>query len=110
MQCRNRKIRAKNGDTNMIVVNSSTERSDSGNMNNFEDAGRRVSMKSTKRQITNLQSYEKQPIEMETKEDKYRDVGWKQFSEVFDTVGFILTISVTGTLGFLYVTIAGGNL
>lgn len=110
MQCRNRKIRAKSGDTNIVVVNSSTEKSDSGNINTIEDGRMRVSMKSTKRQITTLKSFEKQPIEMETKEDKYSDIGWKQFSEVFDTVGFILTISVTGTLGFLYVTIAGGNL
>lgn len=110
MQCRNRKIRAKTGDTNIIVGNSSIDKSDSENMNNFEDGGRRISMKSTMRQITTLPSFEKQPIEIETKENKCRDVGWKQFSEVFDTVGFILTISVTGTLGFLYVTIAGGNL
>lgn len=40
---------------------------------------------------------------MEIKEDKYRDVGWKQFFEVFDMVGFILIIFVMGIFGFLYV-------
>lgn len=46
---------------------------------------------------------------MEIKEDKYRDVGWKQFFEVFDMVGFILIIFVMGIFGFLYVIIVGGN-
>lgn len=46
---------------------------------------------------------------MEIKEDKYRDVGWKWFFEVFDMVGFILIIFVMGIFGFLYVIIVGGN-
>lgn len=49
MWCWNCKIRVKNGDINMIVVNSFIEKSDFGNMNNFEDGGRCVLMKFIKR-------------------------------------------------------------
>lgn len=110
VHCRGSKIGATSEATERTIANKTKDRGNLGIVKMLPKNGRRMSIKSTKSSIASVKSYEKEPIEMEAKETKYSEIGWKQFSEVFDLVGFILTISVTGTLGFLYVTIAGGNL
>ena len=110
VHCRGSKIGATSEATERTIANKTKDKGNLGIVKMLPKNGRRMSIKSTKSSIASVKSYEKEPIEMEAKETKYSEIGWKQFSEVFDLVGFILTISVTGTLGFLYVTIAGGNL
>ncbi|XP_062582502.1 acetylcholine receptor subunit beta-type unc-29-like [Saccostrea cucullata] len=79
-------------------------------LNKTQQNGKNVSLKLSNTRILRVKSLEKGLIENKSEKDIYSDIGWKQFSEVFNMVCFILTISVTGSLAFVYVTVAGANL
>ncbi|XP_061162283.1 neuronal acetylcholine receptor subunit alpha-5-like [Saccostrea echinata] len=79
-------------------------------VNKTQQNGKNASLKLTSTRIIRVKSLEKGLIENKSEKNIYSNIGWKQFSEVFNLICFILTISITGTLGFLYVTVAGANL
>lgn len=50
------------------------------------------------------------PLESDILDDLYADITWKTFSELFNFLCLVGTLTFTAVFGFLYVLIAGGNL
>ncbi|XP_061162329.1 neuronal acetylcholine receptor subunit alpha-7-like [Saccostrea echinata] len=116
MLCKGRKIQNTNDTSDRSIVSVETPKLKTSE---FKGVVRHaVVMKKTQAKETNKaplkpikeKEDDKRPLENEKEEDPYTEMTWKKFSELFNFLCFVVTLSFTGILGFIYVLIARGNL
>ncbi|XP_062582503.1 acetylcholine receptor subunit alpha-like [Saccostrea cucullata] len=115
MLCKGRKIQNTDDTSERTIVSVETPKLKT---NDFKGVVRHATVKKTQTKEINKpplkpikrKGDDKQPLENTKEEDPYSDITWKKFSELFNFICLVATLSFTGLLGFLYVLIARGNL